>query len=274
MSTSVLILAVVLLALLRGWFLAFPRAEVRSLWLKVVLLAILGTIAGYAIWSEPPDSLSPPLRIAPVIVILALVTIFSLPSGQLDDEKKKSVIEMLDTLVIAGVTALVLIGFVVRPFFIPSESMVPTLKVNDMVLVDELAYRFWSPARGDVVVFRPPAEAHMGDKDLIKRIVAVGGDTVEIRETTKTVNGRELREGSLYINGQKQDEPFINTEAQAPFGMGDYGPVQIPADNVFCMGDNRGNSDDSRYWGPLPRQNIIGKAFFIFWPPQRIGRVR
>lgn len=260
MSSTVLILAVILLALMRAWFFLFPRAEVHSLPLKAALLLILGAITGYAMWSEPADSLAPPLRIAPVILVLALVTIFTLPRGKLDEEQKKSVLEMLDTLVIAGVTALALIGFVVRPFFIPSESMVPTLKVNDMVLVDELAYRIWSPARGDVVVFRPPAEAHMGDKDLIKRIVAGGGDEVEIRD------------GRLRINGAPQDEPFVNRDG--PFGMSDFGPVRIPPGHVFCLGDNRGNSDDSRYWGTLPTPNIIGKAFCIFWPPTRVGRLR
>ena len=260
MSSSVLILAVVLLALMRGWFLLFPRTEVQSLPLKAALLLILGVITGYAWWSEPPDSLAPPLRIAPVILVLALVTIFTLPRGKLDEQQKKGVVEMLDTLVVAGVTALVLIGFVVRPFFIPSESMVPTLKVNDMVLVNELAYRVWSPARGDVIVFRPPADAHMGDKDLIKRIVAAGGDLVEIR------NAR------LRINGEPQEEPFINRDG--PFGMSDFGPVKIPEGHVFCLGDNRGNSDDSRFWGTLPRENIIGKAFCIFWPPTRTGRIR
>lgn len=260
MSSTVLILAVVLLAIVRAWFFFFPRAEVHSVPLKITLLAILGVITGYAWYSEPPDSLTPPLRIAPAILVLALITIFTLPRGKLDEQMKKGVIEMLDTLVIAGITALVLIGFVVRPFFIPSESMVPTLKVNDMVLVNELAYRVWSPARGDVIVFRPPSEARMGDKDLIKRIVAGEGDTLEIRDTR------------LLINGEPQQEPFINHDG--PFGMSDFGPVRIPPGHVFCMGDNRGNSDDSRFWGTLPRQNIIGKAFCIFWPPTRLGRVR
>lgn len=257
MSSKVLILAVILLACLRLWIYVFPQRRILALPLKGVLLAMLGSITVYAWVSEPLDSLSPPLRIAPVIVLLALITIFRLPQGELDDDQKRELIEMLDTLVIAGVTALALIGFVVRPFFIPSESMVPTLKVNDMVLVNETVYRVYDPSRGDVVVFRPPAEANMGDKDLIKRIVAVGGDTLEIR------NAR------LYINSVPQNEPFINSSG--PFGMGDFGPVRIPEGDVFCMGDNRGNSDDSRFWGTLPRKNIIGKAFCRFWPPQRIG---
>jgi signal peptidase I len=261
-STSVLILAVVLLALVRGWFMAFPRTAVRSIILKAVLLAILGVIAGFAIYTAPADGLSPPLHIAPVIVVLALFTIFTLPGGILDEERKKSVIELLDTLVIAGFTALLLIGFVVRPFFIPSGSMEQTLQINDMVLVDELAYRFWSPARDDIIVFRPPEEANMGDKDLIKRVVAVGGDTLEIKDN------------ALYINNQRQEEPFIYRDSPMGLGMGDFGPVTIPPGNVFCMGDHRSNSDDSRYWGTLPVKNIIGKAFFIFWPPTRIGRIR
>jgi len=100
----------------------------------------------------------------------------------------------------------------------------------------------------------------MGDKDLIKRVVAVGGDTLEIRQAT------------LIINGHPAQEPFINPDG--PDGMRDFGPVKIPPDNLFCMGDNRANSQDSRWWGTLPQKNAIGKAFCIFWPPTRLGPLK
>lgn len=280
-------LAVTLLAVVRGWFALFPKVHVRSFWLKSILIFILVAVAGYAWYSEPVDNVSPPLRIAPVILALAVVYILTLPGGDLDETKRKSVIEMLDTLVIAGVTALVVITFFVRPFFIPSGSMEPTLQIQDMVLVDELAYRFWSPARDDVIVFHPPsvseAEAlqtthptvdgyplrsqvkQLEGKDLIKRVVAVGGDTIEVREDV------------VYLNGRPLTEPFVkqaDSEDYHHYPLANFGPTRIPPNCVFCMGDNRANSDDSRVWGPLPAGNIIGKAFFIFYPPTRIGRVR
>ena len=191
---------------------------------------------------------------------------------KLSEDSKKKWIENIDSIVIAGVTALILITFVIRTFYIPSTSMVPTLKVNDYILVNKFVYRFYMPARHDIVVFRPPPEANAEGKDFIKRIVAVEGDTVEVK------NGR------LYINGVAQNESPV-TGSQG-FGKEDVAAICnynineppeydmpktiVPQGSLFVMGDNRNNSDDSHVWGFLPKENLIGKAVLLFFPPNRI----
>src|SRR5215212_8097429 len=144
--------------------------------------------------------------------------------------------------------------FVVKSFWIPSESMVPTLEVGDRLFVNRFIYRFTEPKRGDIVVF----SSMEGVDDLIKRVVGVPGDRVSFRK------------GMLKVNGKVQDEPYINKEHP---DRGIYKPVRVPEGEVFVMGDNRANSRDSRFFGPAPIENIEGEAFFMFWPPSRIGPI-
>jgi len=190
-----------------------------------------------------------------------------------------SLIELVVIVAVALGLALGIQAFLVKPYRIPSESMVPTLKVGQRVLVNRIGNRFGDPSVGDVVVFHPPvgAENHScgetnkrantacakatpdkADVNFIKRIVAGPGDTLAVRG------------GHVVRNGKRQNEPFIN-----PCGDGDgcnlTTPITIPPDHYFMMGDNRGESDDSRFWGPVPRDWIIGPAFFTYWPPKRIG---
>jgi signal peptidase I len=254
-----------ILSVIRGVFLLLPSMQVRAGWFKLTLVLVVGALAWYVAHAPspggepPPDPAAVPYRYL-LIVGVALLGILMLPSGTWRDEQKKTMLEYLDSVIIAGVTALFLIFYVVRSFYIPSESMVPTLKVNDMILVDEVVYRFYKPARGDIVVFHPPPRANSEGKDFIKRVVAVEGDTVQVKNDT------------TYINGRPVDEPFRNRERlefEPP--SRDYEPMTVPPGQVFCMGDNRDNSEDSRYWGTLPVKNIIGKAFLIFYPPRRIG---
>jgi len=171
-------------------------------------------------------------------------------------------------------------AWVVKPYQIPSESMEPTLDVGQRVLVNRFLYHFQDPQVGDIVVFHPPSGADGGprcgvqaqsgeacpqptpersDQNFIKRIVAGPGDTLSVRQGHPVVNGEIQR-----------DEPFIN-----PCGVGGScdlpKTITIPPDHYFMMGDNRGASDDSRYWGPVPRDWIIGEAFATYWPPNRIG---
>ncbi len=146
--------------------------------------------------------------------------------------------------------------FVLEAFYIPSESMVPTLEVGDRVFVNKFIYRFHEPERGDIVVF---GSLENGDDDLIKRVVAVPGDRVRIHN------------GVLKVNGETQEEPYV--KAQFPDGT-IYGPEKVPEGEVFVMGDNRANSRDSRFFGPVPIDDIEGKAFFRYWPPSRIGLVQ
>jgi signal peptidase I len=172
-------------------------------------------------------------------------------------------------------------AWLVKPYQIPSESMEPTLDVGQRVLVNRFLYHFTDPSIGDIVVFHPPAGADQGmecgephpgdqpcpkptaarsDQNFIKRIVAGPGDTVAIRNGHPVVNGAIER-----------DEPYI-----LPCGVNGGGcdfpkPITVPPDHYFMMGDNRGASDDSRYWGPVPRDWLIGKAFATYWPPDRVG---
>ncbi|CAN5630975.1 signal peptidase I [soil metagenome] len=143
--------------------------------------------------------------------------------------------------------------FIVEAFWIPSESMVPTLEVGDRVLVNKFIYRFTEPEKGDVVVFK---SVEGNGEDLIKRVIGLPGDTIAVRN------------GTLFVNGERQKEPYTNKQfPDSSF----FAPTNVPKGSVFVMGDNRTNSADSRVFGPLPKENIEGEAFLRFWPPGRIG---
>jgi len=144
--------------------------------------------------------------------------------------------------------------FVLEAFYIPSESMVPTLEVGDRVFVNKFVYRFWEPERGDIIVFR---SVEGEGEDLIKRVIGAPGDRVAVRN------------GVLHVNGEPQEESYLRDGR--PLDRGPYGPTRLSEGEVFMMGDNRGNSRDSRFFGPVPLENIEGEAFVIFWPPWRIG---
>jgi signal peptidase I len=168
--------------------------------------------------------------------------------------------------------------FLIQPFWIPSESMMPTLEVNDRVMVNKLSLRFSEPERGDVVVFRDPAEPDVeesipeavvrsvleaigvrtrGADDLIKRVIGLPGETVEI-------------EGNrVHIDGVPLSEPYLAEGTNMP----DFGPVTVSEDQVFVMGDNREFSFDSRRFGPIPIEEIVGRAFLIIWPTSSFGGI-
>jgi signal peptidase I len=153
----------------------------------------------------------------------------------------------------AFVLAILIQQFIVKPFAIPSPSMEPTLVEGDRVLVSRLSYHFRSPKRGDVVVFHPPL---VGDSEpYIKRVVAIAGDTVAVHD------------GQLWLNGVAQDEPFIK---EHPIVVG-FAEVTVPTGYVWVMGDNRNNSGDSRKFGVVSVDSIIGVAFAIYWPPSHWG---
>ncbi len=162
--------------------------------------------------------------------------------------------DLFESVVLAVVLAALLRMFIIQPFYIPSQSMEPTLLVNDRIIVNVLLYHFRPPQRGDVVVFRYPLDP---SRDFIKRLVAFGGETVEVRNN------------NLIVNGVRIAEPYLPHEV-----MADYGPFTVPQGCYFVMGDNRNNSDDSRVWGALPKKNMIGKAFLIYWPPGRMGLIK
>jgi len=170
----------------------------------------------------------------------------------------RTAIEWVAVIVGALVVALLIKTFLLQAFYIPSESMEPTLEVGDRVLVNKLSYDFHEVNRGDLVVFERPEADIANDeaiKDLIKRVIGLPGETVESID------------GQVYIDGQPLDEPYL------PEGVTttSFGPVTVPDGHVFVMGDNRANSSDSRVFGPIPADLIIGRAFLRVWPLSQIG---
>lgn len=155
-------------------------------------------------------------------------------------------------LVAAVFVAFLIKTFVVQPFWIPTGSMIPTIMPNDRVLAVKFIYRFTDPKPGDIVVFHPP----FGEKkDYIKRVIAVSGQKIKIEDGVVFVNGRPLKETYL------------------PEDLADSGSMPemvVPENHVFVMGDNRPNSLDSRIFGPISKDTIIGKAVVIYWPLNRI----
>lgn len=147
---------------------------------------------------------------------------------------------------------------VAEPRYVASGSMQPTLEVNDRLMVDKLSYRWSNPQRGDIIVFSPTeALKRQNLKDtFIKRVIGLPGEKVEIKE------------GRVYINDQLLREKYISEHLV--YG---WGPVTVPPNSYLVMGDNRDNSYDGRYWGFVPRSNIIGKAVVRFWSPDRIGKI-
>ena len=179
------------------------------------------------------------------------------PIRDLDPVRRTKLKDVVDAVVWAGVVALLLIHFVVRSFYIPSESMLPTLQVNDFIMVNELIYDFTEPSRGDVVVFHPPPTYTGPNSDLIKRVVGVEFDTIEIRDGKLRVNGIELEESHL-------PEPMTS----------DFEPTVVEKGHIFVMGDNRNFSRDSRIFKQVPLSKLVGRAELIFFPPSRISRIR
>jgi signal peptidase I len=177
-------------------------------------------------------------------------------------KKKSKVREYVETLVIALVIALFVRSFVVQAFKIPSSSMEPTLLVGDHILVNKFIYgiripvigkkifAFSQPRRGDVIVFIFPNDR---SKDYIKRVIGLPGEKVEIKERM------------IYINDRLIEDSWGHFSSWGPGGRDTYGPIMVPPHSLFVMGDNRDNSEDSRYWGFVPLDDVLGKAFVMYW---------
>ena len=193
------------------------------------------------------------------------------PGGPRQDRPRRAlpvVVEWLVVLVCALGLALLLKAFLVEVFIIPSGSMEPTLMVDNRVVVYKLGYRLHDVNRGDVVVFDNPGQGS-GIDDLIKRVVALEGETFEIRD------------GSVYIDGTRLEEPYLadgaSTFPKAPIpgcvNEADSLYCQVPEGKVIVLGDSREDSRDSRFFGPVDVDDIVGRAFMKIWPPNDLGGV-
>lgn len=172
----------------------------------------------------------------------------------------RSIVEWVVIIAVALIGALIIRTLLFQAFFIPSESMKPTLKVHDRILVNKLSYRAHAVHRGDIVVFKRSAlKGTQGEsqiKDLVKRVVGLPGDTVS---TTA--------DGHVLINDHQLDEPYVHGQPTIP----GIPSIVIPAHHLWVMGDNRTNSADSRYFGPIDENQIVGRAFILIWPVQDFG---
>lgn len=187
--------------------------------------------------------------------------------------KTSAIREWVESIVVAFVLAMFIRTFFIQAFKIPSGSMIPTLLVGDRLMVNKLRYGPKVPftrqrlpglgemQRGEVIVFVFPDDPK---RDFIKRLVAFGGETVEIRE------------GDIYVNGNRVEDPEIDNIFY--YNRGDFGEssevIRVPEGSLFVLGDNSASSHDSRFWGFVPEVNVIGKAEFIYWPLNRIRWIR
>jgi signal peptidase I len=183
-----------------------------------------------------------------------------------------TVIDWVVTIVVAVGAVLAIKAWVVNPYRIPSSSMEPTLhcaqpgagceaRFSDRVLANRFIYHFRDPHRGEIVVFKTPPRAERcengaGGETFVKRIIGLPGETFKEEDGTVSINGKPLDEP--YIQPQERDQRTVKQQF-------------IPPGNYFMMGDNRASSCDSRDWGAVPRANLIGPVFAVYWPPQRIG---
>jgi signal peptidase I len=171
----------------------------------------------------------------------------------------RQLIEWLVLIAAALALALIIKTFLFQAFYIPSESMLPTLEKNDRVLVNKLSYKLHDVHRGDIVVFEAPEGEDQGVKDLVKRVIGLPGDQVEFRD------------GTVYVNGAALDENYLEPDTVTSQTCGVAATVTVPPDSYWVMGDNRGASKDSRCFGPIPEDDIVGRVFFKMWPLNDLG---
>ena len=168
-------------------------------------------------------------------------------------EVKEFLKETISIIVIAFILAMILRTFVVEGRIIPSGSMLPTVQIQDRVMVNKFIYRFTEPQRGDVIVFAPP-DVIKSEDDYLKRVIGLPGETVE------------MKDGNVYIDGNSLNEPYLDEAVDYAFG-----PVTVPDDSLLVLGDNRNSSFDSHLWNAwMTKDHLKGKAFLIYWPLNHI----
>jgi signal peptidase I len=169
---------------------------------------------------------------------------------------KETALEYAKTLGTSAILAALIMTFLIQAYRVEGVSMLPTLHNGDRLMIDKVSYRLREPRYGEIVVFRFPANPR---QRFIKRVIGLPGDTVEIRQNR------------VYLNGQVLNEEYLNGTM-----YGNFGPVVVPENSIFVLGDNRNNSADSRYQevGPIPDKLIIGRALFQFWPLTKLHVVK
>ena len=173
---------------------------------------------------------------------------------------RKKLVNGIKTLIYIGVAIYIIRTFFIGNFRIPTTSMVPTLQVGDRLISNNFIYRIRPPRRGEVIIFKFPDNPK---RDFVKRLIALPGERVRIKE------------GKIYINGREVKDPRISCRYY--YSEGEFGgekEVEVPENCYYVLGDNSFNSKDSRYWGFVPKKYLIGKALFIYWPPWRIGFIK
>ncbi|NLL52931.1 MAG: signal peptidase I [Peptococcaceae bacterium] len=168
----------------------------------------------------------------------------------------KSLLEWVIIIAVAFLLSLVIRNFVIDTRIVPTGSMLPTIQLDDRLIVDRLFYKFDTINRGDIVVFKSTKDMIPEDEDLVKRAIGLPGEEVQIKN------------GKVYINGQALYEPYI---AEAP--IYEYGPVTVPANSYFMLGDNRNDSKDSHVWGFVDSDLILGRVWIRYWPLDRFGSI-
>lgn len=201
-----------------------------------------------------------PTLILSLAIALFVIRMIVRRSYRLPPAVRLSIVETLDATIFAALLSLVIIVFIVQAFFIPSGSMEPTLRIGDRILVGKFAYRIWEIHRGDIIVFRYPLSPN---KDFVKRVVGLPGERISMKDGLVQINGRPL--GEVYPTALPGGDRACSSN---------YGPEVVPPGNLFVLGDHRCNSEDSRYFGFVPIKNVVGRAFIVYWPLDRLALVR
>lgn len=171
---------------------------------------------------------------------------------------KSHIIDFIQTFVVFGAIFALIYLFVAQPHKVSGNSMVPTFKNGDFILTDKLSYRFGDHKKGDIIVLKNPRDE---TQDFIKRIIATPGDTIKVEE------------GSVYVNGRKVSEEYLPSDTRTRAGnfLIEGSQIKTGPNQYFVFGDNRDHSSDSREWGAVTQEEIVGKVFFRYWPPKSFG---